>query len=67
MLAKSIDGWFTMATETLLRFAFFNASIVDDTKDIKIRWWQSKSDAARVSTGKINAITTKSFKDMTIP
>lgn len=52
VLAKSFDGWVSLATEALLRSAFFDASFADNIKDIKILRWQSNCDAACFLTGK---------------
>lgn len=39
--AESFNCRISMATKTLLRFAFFDASFIDDIEDIKI--WRRKS------------------------
>lgn len=63
VLAKSIDCRIPMATETLLCFAFLDASVVDNIKDIKIWRRQSEGDASRISTGMINTILPQPFKN----
>lgn len=56
VLAKSIDGRFSVAAKTLLRTALLDASIADNIEDIENWWRESKSDAARFSPGKISFV-----------